>query len=144
MQQLASNYLPKLEAVCNQGVIYKRSQSKKSIYDMRDDKSKLSIMNSSRTIAYVLFIRYIMNTYEPHYQLPHNFNIICEHLSREFIKEAILGVKEKDESKSELEIGRGLPTKNIHRWNYALVYAFEFLQAGLCIYRNHKPEQFIE
>lgn len=30
----------------------------------------------------------------------------------------------------------GANDRNVHKWNYAVVYAFEFLQAGVCVYKN--------
>jgi hypothetical protein len=105
-------------------VIYKRSLSKKGIYDLKDEKSKLSIRNAARTVSYILFIRYIMASFLPDYKIPQNFNDIAEHMSAEFIQEMMLGRKQMKEFNS---LHGDLPTKNIHRWNYSLVYGFEFL-----------------
>lgn len=140
LMQLSATYIPKIMAICHQGIAYKRSQTKKSIYDLRHEKAKLSLDDSARAVAYMLFIRHVMVVFQPTYVIPENFMLICEHLSQVFVREVMSG-GQKCEHRAPRLRNDGASTKSINRWNYSLVYAFEFLQAGLCIYRNSAQVQ---
>lgn len=86
----------------------------------------------ARVIAFTLFIYFVLKNVVKMSDIPRNFEFICHHLSKDFIYPLVseelpvmneefiqLGKRRKRELKEE--------TRNIHRWNYSIVYAFEFL-----------------
>lgn len=91
--QLATSYLGKIEMVCYQAVLKKRATSRKGVYDMMGDNSQFSNEQAAKTLAYVLFIHYILVHVRKEIAIPDNFSKICTELSEQFMWELLTDEK---------------------------------------------------
>ena len=134
------DYSKKVNSVVYKAIVRKKMKTKKKIDDFNG--GNLSTPVVATIVTFTLVLRYILREIMGLRDYSQNFELVCSQLSDVVFELVVPNTENDKEERKHVFNGLLAPpndlNKNIHRWNYSVLYAYEFLCAPVCIFR--KPD----